>query len=71
MCRLLVDLPLARARLALRHEGERAVLQWYLAWFEELDTILEAVAIEDFTVSVTDLGISSTAKTVLSTVGWQ
>ena len=71
MCRLIVDLPLVRARLARRHEGEGAVLQWHLARSGELDTILEAAAIEDFTVSATDLSISSTAKTVLSTVGWQ
>ena len=37
----------------------------------ELDAILEAAAIEDFTVSATDLSISSTAKAVLSTVAWQ
>jgi adenylylsulfate kinase len=71
VCRLRVDLPLVRARLTQRHEGEGAVLQWHLARSGELDTILEAAAIEDFTVSATDLSISSTAKTVLSTVGWQ
>ena len=65
------DLPLIQARLAQRHEGEGAVLQWHLDRSGELDTILEAAAIEDFTVSATDLSISSTAKTVLSTVGWQ
>ena len=53
------------------HEGEGAVLQWHLARSGELDATLEAAAIEDFTVSATDLSISSTAKTVLSTVGWQ
>ena len=53
------------------HEGEGAVLQWHLARSGELDAILETAAIEDFTVSATDLSISSTAKTVLSTVGWQ
>jgi hypothetical protein len=71
MCRLLVDLPLVRARLARRHEGEGAVLQWHLARSGELAAILEAAAIEDFTVNATDLSISSTAKTVLSTAGWQ
>jgi hypothetical protein len=72
MCRLRVDLPLViRARLAQRHEGEGEVLQWHLARSGELDTILEAAAIEDFTVDATDLSIASTAKTVLSTVGWQ
>jgi adenylylsulfate kinase len=70
MCRLLVDLPLVRARLARRH-GEGAVLDWHLARSGELDTILEAAAIEDFTVSATDLSISSTAKAVLSAVGWR
>jgi adenylylsulfate kinase len=46
------------------------VLQWHLARSGELETIPEAAAIEDFTVSATDLSILSTAKTVLSTVGW-
>jgi adenylylsulfate kinase len=71
MCRLRVDLPLVRARLAQRHEAESEVLQWYVARSGELDTILEAAAIEDFTVDATNLSIASTAKTVLSTVGWQ
>jgi adenylylsulfate kinase len=62
VCRLRVDLPLVRARLAQRHEGEGAVLQWYLARSGELDAILEAAAIEDFTVSATDLSIPSTAQ---------
>jgi adenylylsulfate kinase-like enzyme len=70
MCRLRVDLPLVRARLAQRHQGEGAALQWYLDRSGELDAILEAAAVEDFTVSASDLSISSTAKTVLSTVGW-
>jgi hypothetical protein len=70
MCRLRVDLPLVRARLAQRHEGQGEVLRWHLARSGELDTILEAAAIEDFTVDATDLSISSTAQTVLSTVGW-
>ena len=47
------------------------MLQWYLARSGELDAILEAAALEDFTVSATDLSILSTAKTVLSSVGWQ
>jgi len=46
MCRLRVDLPLVRARLAQRHEGEGAVLQWHLARSGELDAILEAAVIE-------------------------
>jgi adenylylsulfate kinase len=70
VCRLRVDLPLVRARLAQRHAGEGAVLQWHLDRSGELDAILEAAAIEDFTVRATDLSISSTARTVLSTVGW-
>jgi adenylylsulfate kinase len=41
MCRLRVDLPLVRARLAQRHEGEGAVLQRHLARCGELDAILE------------------------------
>jgi hypothetical protein len=47
------------------------VLQWYLARSGELDTVLEAAAIEDFAVDATDLSISSTGRTVLSAAGWQ
>src|SRR5665647_1092359 len=47
MCRLRVDLPLVRARLAQRHEGEGAVLQWHLDRSGGRDAILEAAAIED------------------------
>jgi adenylylsulfate kinase len=71
MCRLRVDLPLVRARLARRHEGAGEVLRWHLDRSGELDTILEAAAVEDFTVGATDLSISSTARTVLSAAGWQ
>ena len=71
VCRLCVDLALVRARLEERYEGEGAVLAWYMARSGELDAILEAAAIDDFTVGATDLSISSTAKAVLSTVGWQ
>ena len=70
VCRLRVDLPLVRERLVQRHEGKGAALQWHLARSGDLDTILEAAAIDDFTVSATGLSISSTARTVLSTVGW-
>jgi adenylylsulfate kinase len=69
--RLRVGLALVRARLAQRHEGEGAMLQWYLARSGELDMVLEAAAIEDFAVDATELSISSTAKAVLSAAGWQ
>ena len=46
------------------------MLQWHLVRSGELDTIQEAAAIEDCTLSATDLSILSAAKTVLSTVGW-
>ena len=52
-------------------EGEGVVLQWHVARSGERDAILETAAIEDFAVSATDSSISSTAKKVLSTVGWQ
>ncbi len=47
------------------------MLQWHLVRSGELDTILEAAAIDDFTVGATNLSLSSTAKMVLSTIGWQ
>jgi adenylylsulfate kinase len=71
VCRLRVDLPVVRARLACRHEGEGAALQWHLDRSEELDTVLEAAGIEDFTVRASDLSISLAAAAVIRGVGWE
>jgi adenylylsulfate kinase len=71
VCRLRVDLPVVRARLARRHEGEGAVLQWHLDRSGELDTILEAARVEDFTVDASDLSIPKAAATVIRAAGWE
>lgn len=69
VCRLRVDLPLVQARLTRRHEGDSA-LQWYLDRSTELDTILEAAALEDFCVRASDLTVALTAAAVIRAVGW-
>ena len=69
VCRLRVDLPLVQARLARRHEGDGA-LQWYLDRSTELDTVLEAAALEDFCVRASDLTVALTAAAVIRAVGW-
>jgi adenylylsulfate kinase len=66
VCRLRVDLPVIRARLAQRHEGEGAVRQWHLDRAGELDAILETAGVEDFTVDANDLSIPQTAAAVIS-----
>jgi adenylylsulfate kinase len=71
VCRLRVDPPVVRARLARRHEGEGAALQWHLDRSEELDTVLEAAGIEDFSVRASDLSISLAAAAVIRGVGWE
>lgn len=70
VCRLHVDLPLVRARLAFRHQGEGAVLDWHLNRAGELDAILEAARVEDFTVDASDLSIAQAAAAVIRTAGW-
>lgn len=70
VCRLRVDLPVVRDRLARRHEGDGAVLQWHLDRSGELDAILETAGVEDFTVDASDLSISLTAAAVIRAAGW-
>jgi len=66
-----VNLPLVLARLARRHEGEGAALQWHLDRSGELDAILEAAGIEDFTVDAGDLSIALAAAKVIRAAGWE
>lgn len=68
VCRLQVDLPLVRARLAQRHEGG-AVLQWHLDRSGELDAILGAARVEDFTVDASDLSVPQAAAAVIRAWG--
>jgi adenylylsulfate kinase len=70
VCRLLVDLPVVRARLARRHVGEGAALQWHLDRSGELDAVLEAAGIEDFTVDASHLSIALAAAKVIRAAGW-
>jgi hypothetical protein len=71
VCRLRADLALVRSRLAHRHRSEEAALDWYLSRARELDLILEAAHVEDFTVAVTDLSLTVAAEAVIRAVGWE
>jgi hypothetical protein len=71
VCRLRLDLPVVRTRLARRHEGEDAALRWHLDRSGELDAILEAAAVEDFTVDANDLSIPLVAAEVIRAAGWE
>jgi adenylylsulfate kinase len=70
VCRLRVGLELVRTRLAHRHRGEEAALDWYLNRAGELDRILEAACVEDFTVGVSDLSLTVAAEAVIRAAGW-
>lgn len=59
-----------RARLAQRHDGEGAVLQWHLDRAGELDSILETAGVENFTVDATDLSVPQPAAAVIRSAGW-
>jgi adenylylsulfate kinase len=47
------------------------VLQWHLDRTGELDTILDAAALEDFTVDASDLSIPQAAAAVIRAAGWE
>jgi hypothetical protein len=59
-----------RARLTLRHEDAAAVLRWHLDRSAELEAILDAAAVEDFTVDANDLSIPQAAAAVIRAAGW-
>lgn len=69
ICRLRVDLPVLRARLTRRHEDGQA-LRWHLDRSGELDAILEAVRLEDFSVEASKLTAYQVAEIVLDAAGW-
>jgi hypothetical protein len=71
VCRLRVDLSVVRARLTLRHEDAAAVLRWHLDRSAELEAILDAAAVEDFTVDANDLSIPQAAAAVIRAAGWE
>ncbi|MEV0844746.1 hypothetical protein AB0J21_02455 [Streptomyces sp. NPDC049954] len=69
VCRLRVALPLVRDRLARRHAGEPAALDWHLDRCGELDAILERAGVEDFGVDVGPLTVAEVASAVLDAWG--
>ena len=70
VCRLRVDLPLVRARLARRHEHEEAAREWHLHRSGELDALLDTAAVEDSCLDVTAATPAEAAAAVLRVVGW-
>lgn len=68
VCRLAADLNLRRQRLRGREKG--AGLDWHLARTAELDTILDAARIEDFSVENGDRPLREVALEVLTRAGW-
>jgi adenylylsulfate kinase len=70
VCRLRVDLPTVRRRLAKRHEGEAAGLRWYLDRSGELDSILTKAGVEDIAVDAGRGSVTEVAAAVVSAAGW-
>ncbi|MER6583267.1 adenylyl-sulfate kinase [Nonomuraea sp. NPDC001023] len=70
VCRLLVALPVVRQRLARRHQGEEAALQWHLNRSGELDQIMDNAQLEDVVVEASDGSVSEVAEAVMKAIGW-
>lgn len=70
VCRLRVELPLVRQRLAVRQRHDSGGLAWHLARAGELDAILDSSAVDDFAVDATELGVAAAAAAVLRSAGW-
>jgi adenylylsulfate kinase len=68
VCRLTADLDLRRQRLRVREKG--AGLDWHLERTVELDTILDAAKIEDFSVDNGERPLREVALEVLTRAGW-
>ena len=69
VCRLRVTLPVLHARLNGRHENGNA-LRWHLDRSGELDAILEAVGLEDFSIEASGLIAHEVAEAVIAGSGW-
>lgn len=71
VCRLRADLPVLHRRLRERHRTEYSnLLEWHLNRAGELDSILDAAAVEDFTVTTTGLSVAEVADAVLHGAEW-
>ncbi len=71
VCRLRVELPTMRERLARRHGEDPEGLRRHLDRSGELDGILERARVEDFVVDATATPVPATAEAVLRAAGWQ
>jgi adenylylsulfate kinase-like enzyme len=70
VCRLRVDLPTVRQRLAERHDVDAARLRWHLDRSGELDSILDRAGVQDLTVDAASGSVTEIAAAVVSAVGW-
>jgi len=69
VCRLRVPLPVLHARLNRRHDDDNS-LRWHLDRSGELDAILEAVGLEDFSIEASGLTAHEVAEAVIAGSGW-
>jgi hypothetical protein len=70
VCRLRVDLPTVRQRLACRHEDDADGLRWHLDRSGELDQILQEAKVEDVAIDATTDSIHQVAQAVKAAVRW-
>jgi adenylylsulfate kinase len=70
VCRLRVDLPVVRERLARRHEGDADRLAWHLDRSGELHGVLERARVEDVVVDATTGAVRQVARAVTASIGW-
>ena len=68
-CRLTVNDDVLAERLLSRHSDANE-LRWHLDRAPELDQILDAAALDDYSVDVSTSTVSNVAQEVLRLVGW-
>ena len=70
VCRLVTTPDVVRARLLRRHHEDDDARRWHLLRAGELDTILQASAVEDHRLDTAGLTVRDVAAAVLRKVGW-
>jgi len=70
LCRLRADPPVIRERLSRRHGEDREALEWHLHRAPELDAVLDATAVDDFSIDVSRATVANAALEIVRALGW-
>lgn len=70
LCRLRADPPVIRERLSRRHGGDREALEWHLNRAPELDAVLDAQGVDDFSIDVSTATVADAALEIVRALGW-